>query len=273
MTHGSARSESAGDSLDPLALLLRGFAVEFLSAQQWSSLERVMAPGYRLNVGGFVLEGRDTAYRAAMIPQFQQFPGLCVTLHDVLLGERHLAIRFTEHGASLRDGGLRAAWQGVALFRAENGRLVEGWAEEDYFSRKRQLRSGVCDCIESPHPAPFDQRALPADADTEARARAWLADPRAVEALMADPAAQDGADPLRDFLIERTEVDVLFAAGARAAFHATFRGGLRAAPDAGGGREKRPAVLRAAGIVTMRAGLPCDARIVFDRLGFTRALR
>ena len=272
MTHVTSSLERAAKSLDPLAELLRGFAVEFLSAQQWSSLERVMAPGYRLNVGGFVLEGRDTAYRAAMIPQFQQFPGLCLTLHDVLLGEQHLAMRFTEHGASSRDGGLRAAWQGVALFRAENGQLVEGWAEEDYFSRKRQLRSGVCDRIEAPDPAPWDQRRVPADADAEAQARAWLADSDAVEALVADPSAQDGQDPLRDFRVDRTEVDALFAAGARVAFHATFRGSLLGAPD-GGGRENRPAVLRAAGIVTMRGGLPCDARIVPDRLGFTRALR
>lgn len=273
MTPVSGPPERAGDSLDPLAVLLRGFAVEFLSAQQWSSLERVMAPGYRLNVGGYLLEGRDTAYRAAMIPQFQQFPGLCVTLHDVLLGEQHLAMRFTEHGESLRDGGRRAAWQGVALFRAQNGRLIEGWAEEDYFSRKRQLRSGVCDRIEAPHLAPWDQRTLPADAGAEARARAWLADPDAVGALMADPTAEDGTVPLRDFRIERTEVDALFAAGARVAFHATFQGSLLCAPDAGGGREKRPAVLRAAGILTMRGGLPSDVRLVVDRLGFTRALR
>ncbi len=147
-------------SLSPQARALRGFAVDFLTAHDVSAVERVMDPAYRLSIGGHVLDGRDTSYLPATAAQLDQFPGLTVTVHDTILGSDGVAMRFTEHGASLRDGGRVAAWRGITLFRLQDGRLAQGWAEEDYFARKRQLKSGAPDPV-APARAP---RLGPADA-------------------------------------------------------------------------------------------------------------
>ena len=125
--------------LAPQAVLLRGFATDFLTSHDEAEVERIMDPAYCLSIGGFLLDGRDDSYFPATAAQLAQFPGLSVTVHDAIIGTDHVAMRFTEHGASVRDGGRVAAWGGVTLFRIADGRLAEGWAEEDYFARKRQL--------------------------------------------------------------------------------------------------------------------------------------
>ncbi len=261
-------------AMDPLAALLRGFAVRFLTCQEWEVLPLVMAPHYQLNVGGFLIEGRDEQYRGAMVAQFEQFPGLCVTVHDVVLGEQAIAMRFTEHGASRRDDGRRAAWQGVSLFRIENGHLYRGWAEEDYIARKRQLRSGVCDHIEAPHPSPWDSRMEGANPAAEQCARDWLKG-TALLSSSCGAITAGGADPELAGLIGdvTAEVDELFSAGDRVAFHVTCRGTYAGGfADVEASRVGSPITVRAAGIVSVHAGEVRKARVVADRLGLYRSL-
>ena len=80
------------------AQLLRGFATDFLTCHNTSIVERVMAPAYCLSIGGFLLDGRDDNYLPATAAQLDQFPGLCVTVHDTIIGVDAVAMRFTEHG-------------------------------------------------------------------------------------------------------------------------------------------------------------------------------
>lgn len=265
--------------LDPLAALLRRFAVDFLTGQAWNQLPDIMAPDYTLNVGGHVIAGREERYRPAMLAAFVQFPGLCVTVHDVVLAPGAMAMRFTEHGASLRDGGRCAAWQGVSLFRVQDNRLQVGWAEEDYLARKRQLRSGHCDAIEAPHNAPWDVRVQHPNATAEAVALAWLTAggccrPECIASTVT--AAGVSLDPEPDTLlhVEAVTVDDLFSAGDRVVFHAvargTYAGGYAELPPELTGQ---PAVLRAAGMLTVVDGAVIDARVVTDRLGLQRSLQ
>jgi predicted ester cyclase len=262
-------------SVDPLARLLRLFAVDLLTAQSWSVLPEIMADDYRLNIGGHVIAGRDTRYRPAMEQTFAQFPGLCVTVHDVLLGRDAMAMRFTEHGASRRSDGRSAAWQGVSLFRLNGGRMQVGWAEEDYFSRKRQLETGLCDSIEPPAPAPWDTVSRPPDAAIEATVREWVQSGALVTTTSVHWAG-DVTDPISSRLLEEESVTVddLFSAGERVAFHATlagtYRGGF-AGIDPGPARGHSE--LRIAGIATVRGDAVVEARVVSDRLGLQRALQ
>jgi hypothetical protein len=261
--------------IEPLASLLRRFAVDLLTAQSWSVLPEIMADDYRLNIGGHVIAGRESQYRPAMEQTFAQFPGLCVTVHDVVLGEDVMAMRFTEHGASRRSQGRRAAWQGVSLFRIRGGRMQVGWAEEDYFSRKRQLEIGNCDPIESPASAPWDAISRPPDAAAEAAAREWL---RSGAFLTTSGVrwAGDDTGPVSSRLLEAdaVTVDELFSAGDGVVFHATiagtYCGGFKGIDtDPARGR----AELRLAGIATTRGGAIAEACIVSDRLGLQRALQ
>ena len=260
--------------LAPQAVLLRGFATDFLTSHDEAEVERIMDPAYRLSIGGFLLDGRDDSYFPATAAQLAQCPGLSVTVHDAIMGTDHVAMRFTEHGASVRDGGRVAAWGGVTLFRIADGRLAEGWAEEDYFARKRQLKSGVCDPIRAPGAAPWDQPASAPENSTDDVVRAWLARPSFISDAAVDEIVIGG--PGFAALIDPTKVKInaLFTAGPRAAFHldlvGTYRGGF---DDVDQAAVDHDVTLRLAGMVDVDDGAVIRAQISGDRLGFQRSLR
>ena len=251
------------DAIHPNAALMRGFAIDLLSAHDLGAAERIMAPGYRLDTGGHALVGRDASYGPAIAAQLAIFPGLGVTVHELVLGERAAALRFTESGASRRQGGRVAAWGGVALFRIDDERLQSCWAEEDYFGRKRQFDAGVCDAIEAPHPAPWDSVPEAEDGTAEAVARAWLQRPDVLGS--GGPAALD---------IVATRINALFATVRRAAFHvdceAIYTGGFA---DVGAADRGIPVVLRVAGLLDVVDGEVAGVRSVADWLGLHKALR
>ena len=259
------------DALSAQGRLLRGFAVEFLTAHDASVARRIMAPDYALSIGGFLLAGRDDHYLPAIVAQHDQFPGLCVTAHDVVLGENAVALRFTEHGVSAREG-KASSWGGVTLFRIEDGRLKQGWAEEDYLARKLQLKSGVVNRIDSPHAAPWDEPVSVPNTVTEQIVRSWLADPSAL--LHASEEISAGGPSLGELFDPGSiEISFLFTAGARAAFHAVIEGSyLGGFADLDRERVGAQAMLPVAGIIDTCAGEVIRAQVCGDRLGLHRRL-
>ena len=259
-------------TLSPQARLLRGFASDFLTSHDLAEVPLIMDPAYALSIGGFLLDGRDDNYLPATAAQLELFPGLVVTVHDIVLGSEYVAMRFTEHGISEKQPGHAAAWGGVTLFRIENGRLRQGWAEEDYFARKRQLRSGVCDSIRAPHPCPWDQPVLPPDADTDAAARTFLA---RAGALLRDVDEISVEGPCFADLIESGVVvlNALFTAGNRAAFHVDVAGRyVGGFPDIDAARIGNAIILRIAGLLTVSEGRVTEVQAAADRLGCHRSL-
>jgi predicted ester cyclase len=265
------------ETLNPSARLLRSFAVDFLSSHDLGVIESIMVPDYCLTIGGHVLDGREKSYRPAIAMLFDQFPGLCVTVHDVMLAPGAVALRFTEHGASSKAPGGAAAWAGVALFRIEDGRLRCGWAEEDYFARKRQLKTGRCDPIAPPHAAPWDTGCEPAEPSTEEAVRRWLSEPAAclrpgpVEELSAEgPRCSElvsMSSPVSSNLVS------LVSAGKRAAFYVecsgSYAGGFA---DIDASLAGAPVMLRMSGLATVHEGQVTQAQVVADRLGLHRQL-
>ena len=234
-----------------------------------------MAPGYCLNIGGAVFDGRDDEYLPATAAQLDQFPGLNVTVHDVVIGENAIAMCFTEHGSSIQDEGRRAAWSGITFFFTDGERFVTGWAEEEYIARKRQLTLGQCEAIEPSHIAPWDIQARARNPENEALVRQWIAHSHPLKdipnnnrlsPLDPDP---EGLVDIRGF-----QVNALFSAGDRVVVHAQYHGIY-----AGGFGDLSPlligcqAGLRLAAIVTIVDGEIIAARITTDRLGLSRALR
>lgn len=256
-------------SIHPTAALLRGFAVDFLTGHDLEVPSRIMAPDYRLTIGGHVLQGRDDSYLPATATQLERFPGLCVTVHDLMIGDEAAAFHFTEHGASLRHDGQACCWDGVAVFRVRDGRLASCWAEEDYFSRKQQLSVGRCGQVQSPHVAPWDTDAAAPDPDVEKVARAWLSRDVPVATMGVD-VSEGTASPCPDDLVQvsETTINELFSAGRRVAFHVTQRGTYAGGfDDVKEGAVGTSAVLHAAGLLTVRRGEVVAARVTSDRLG------
>ena len=261
-------------TISPSARLLRGFAVDFLTCHNLAAVEMIMEPDYALSIGGFLLSGRDDNYLPATAAQLDQFPGLCVTVHDTVIGPDVVAMRFTEHGVSNRHDRRLSTWGGVTLFRIKNGRLHQGWAEEDYFARKRQLAESSCDIIEAPHPAPWDASCEVPDAEVEAVAGEWLTDPASwADAARIDEISAEGPRFADLVAIETIVIDQLFSAGQRGAFHLTcsgiYRGGFS---DINGTSIGQPVTLRLAGLFDVRDGQVARVQVTADRLGLNRSL-
>lgn len=53
-----------------------------------------------------------------------------------------VALRFSEHGASRRHGGARAAWGCIGLYPWNGRGLVSNAVEQDYTARAARLESG-----------------------------------------------------------------------------------------------------------------------------------
>lgn len=262
-------------AIAPTARLLRGFAVDFLTAHNAAAAEWIMDPAYCLSIGGHLFDGRDHSYLPATVAQLDQFPGLNVTVHDVIVGEDAVAMRFTEHGVSTRPAGKAAAWGGITLFRIHEGRLRHGWAEEDYFARKRQLKAGKCDAILPPHQTPWDHPALSPSKTTEAAVRRLLADPGA---LLERPGVEticSGGPAFGQVIVpDSLAINALFTAGPRAAFHVTcegrYAGGFCDLPQV---RAGQPVSLRMAAMATLDdSGAVAHVQVSADRLGLHRSL-
>lgn len=254
------------------ARLLRGFAIDFLTSHDVAAVEWIMDPRYRLSIGGFLLDGRDESYLPATAAQLDQFAGLCVTVHDTIFGIDGVAMRFTEHGVSGREG-TAAAWGGITLFRIANGRLAHGWAEEDYFARKRQLKSGECDAVLPPHAYPWDAPVMSPSAQVEAVVTSWASDPTFLAHPAVEQIASEGPRLDECFEPARTRISHLFTAGSRAALHLECEGHYSGGfADIDAKYVGAPAVLRIAAMVDVADGQIMRAQISADRLGLHRAL-
>src|SRR5438552_2751292 len=160
---------------EPFVALMRRYCIDYTARHDLSLCDDIMVPGYTLHMGVHHLAGRDEAYKPAAAAQFRQFPGLCLTVNEIICSGDRLALRFTEHGASARHDGARASWGGVGLYRWDGQRLLENYVEQDYFGRRRQLAGDGPDPVEPPAVAPWDTRSVPADQAAEAVVRTWLA--------------------------------------------------------------------------------------------------
>ena len=256
-------------SPDPFVALMRRYVVDYTNAHDLSVCDEIMEPDYVLRMGPHVVAGRDEAYKPATLTQLRQFPGLGLTVHEIVSSGDRLALRFSEHGASVRHGGHVAAWAGIGLYHWNGTRLTANHVEQDYLARRRQLSDGHPDPVEAPAPAPWDTTAEGPDPDAERLVRGWVATgPTTTPGVVCDDGRPTG--PLVD--TADVEVDDVFSAGERvgvhAALHGRFAGGLAGLED----RVGEPATLHLAALVRVRDGRVVAGRVVRDRLGLHRAL-
>lgn len=259
---------SASAAADSGVQLVRRWAVDWLAGRHPEVCEQILAPGYALLIGGYLLGPRET-YVPATLEQLARYPGLGLTVHRLVAGAEHVAIEFSEHGASVRLEGREASWSGVAVFRHDGAQLTHCWAEEDYAGRRRQLASGTSDPVAPPAVAPWDVLPGVPDPTGEEAVRAWLARPDLRSAPVVCDDEPFGRHPDRLLDVEDVEVHALFSSGPHVAFAATqtgrHLGGL--ADDTG-----QTVRLGLAGIVQTDGGAVVGGRVVRDRLGAGRGL-
>lgn len=247
----------------PLVDVARRFAIDWINRADESVPPTIMTSDYRVHIGETELVGLD-AYSGGTVGQLRQFPGLALTVHDLITDGDRLALVFTEHGTSAKNGAA-AAWAGVALFRWDGARLTENWTQEDYYARRRQLAGSAPDLIRTPAAAPWTTTPADPSPAAESAARKWLTAPVFEKIFLDDGLFAPAVS------IATVQVSELFSAGEQVAFAATwtgdYTGGLDDVPD------PRPGVtLGAAGVLTVRDGSVVGGTVVSDRLGLRRRL-
>lgn len=258
--------------MHPFVAVMRRYVVDYLLCQNPSVCAQIMTPDYVLHMGGTDLGPRDEVYVPAVVRQLEQFPGLGMTVHEIILDGEHLAMRFSQHGASTRHGGRRAAWGGIGLYRWDGQRLTSNYAIEDYYSRRRQLSDGDVAVVEAPAVAPWDAAVEPGDPGAEAAVRAWIAGPGLSEdnRVVVDDHRTGVAEPLIE--VETTVIDDCFSAGQRVAFHATQTGPYAGGLDVPESCVGEPVTLYTVGVVGCGQDGMMHGRVIRERAGLQREL-
>jgi len=260
--------------MEPFVALMRRYCVDYTNSHDQSVCDEIMEPEYVVHISGWDLP-RDAAYKPAVSRVFARFPGLQLQVHEFVTNGERLAMRFSEHGAATDAGGRLAAWGGIGLYRWNGRRLLENFVEQDFLAQEQQLESGRSAPLEAPHLDPWlATRAEPASAEAEAIVRGWLAkgDLRSAANAVIDGSwyAGPSESPLD---VDGVEVNDLFSAGARVAFHVSqrgrYRGGFAGVDSALVGRET---TLRCVGFARTHAGEVRDVRAITDRLGARQLL-
>ncbi len=262
--------------MHPFVGVLRRYVVDYLICQNAAVCAEIMEPDYVLHMGGTDLGPRDDVYVPAVVRQLQQFPGLGMTVHEIVFTEDRLAMRFSQHGASVKHAGRQAAWGGIGLYRWNGTRLTSNYAIEDYASRRRQLADGVPEAVESPAVAPWDGEPGVPDRAAEADVAEWLRGGSATgtgDHVWFDDLPVAATPPLLE--VHTTVFDDLFSVSGRVAFHVTqrgpYRGGLESigTPSSSIGRE---ATLYSVGVVHRDAEGHLHGRVIRERAALVRAL-
>lgn len=257
---------------EPFVALMRRYVNDYTNRHDVTVCPEIMEPGYTLRMGPHEVAGRDEQYIPASRRQFTQYPGLCLTVHEIHTNGDRLVMRFSEHGRSAKTG-VCAVWAGIGLYRWNGRKLVENFVEQDYLSRRRQLASGIPDAVDPPALAPWDTRAEPADPAAEAVVRQWIHSGGAT-GRPSPVRFDDGAGDAPLVSGSSAVVDDLFSAGEHVAFRLTvtgrYAGGLGA--QAGDAAPGHPATLHLVGAVRVERGRVVGGWIVRDRLGLARAL-
>lgn len=251
--------------------LMKGFCQDWLNRADPAACEAIMHSDYEVHIGGIVLSGLQE-YVPATLGQLQDFRGLAITVHELFTNGSEIALRFTEHGASLRAGGNAAAWRGIALFWTDGSLLVRNVTEEDYASRRRQLTAGVSDSVGEPAVAPWSTQPAAADLEAETRVRTWLEAGGLSGTGRGGLVFDNGVDAGPILTVDSTTVLDLFSAGESVGFHVLEYGGYREGLELPEALVGSPCSLSTVGMVRVGQDGRISGHLVRDRAGLRRSL-
>ncbi len=249
--------------------LLRRWVVDYFNSHDRSVAHEFILPSYALEIGDYVFAGRDEQWLPAVDQQMQAFPGMGMTVHQVVSAQDRVAVYFSEHGATK---GRMAVWSGVGIYRSNGQQLTGCIAQEDYMTRQRQLKNGRCDAVETPAVSPWDTVPLGPNPAAEAVVRHWLTQswPLTTQSVRCDDEHITGTS--LEFKVQSVEFTELFSSGDDVAFHARqtgqYLGGF-----AGIEASHKSWLFNVNGILRVQDAQVISGRIIRDRGGLKTRLQ
>lgn len=266
----SAETSSEGRAVPALASRLRRYCFAYTASHDPSVCDDIMIEDYTLHMGEFQIRGRDDNYKPAAERQYRQFPGLGMSVHDLLVTPERAALHFSEYGRSVLSG-TSAVWNGISMYHWDGERLTDCRVEQDYYSRRRQLRSGEPNRIEAPAHDPWAHPIEQPDAQVEAATREWLSR-NGLVTLAIGSMDDEPVTSVARIVLDRPEIEILdcFSGAGRAAFHVTATGTITGWPGAADGVIGKRTTVYYSGIAHVRGGQVVGARVISDRLAVER---
>lgn len=260
------------DEIPALADRLRRYCFAYTAAHDPSVCDAIMIEDYALHMGEFEIRGRDDNYKPAALKQYRQFPGLGMSVHDLLVTPERAALHFSEYGRSVLTGTI-AAWSGISMYHWDGDRLTDCRVEQDYFARRTQLRSGRPNPILPPAHDPWAVPIEEPEPNVEQTLREWLAAGGLATLEIGSLDDERVAPPAR-IVLDRPAYEILdcFSGTERAVFHATARGIVAAWAGAARDLLGKPALVYYSGIVRISDGNVTEARVISDRLAVERRI-
>jgi steroid delta-isomerase-like uncharacterized protein len=125
--------------------LVRRFFTEAWSTGDVSRRDAFLAPGYRGHIAG-AAEPIDADGWTAFLTAFRRaFPDATFTVQDMVAEGDRVAVRLTMRGTHLGEmnglppTGRRVTVTGISIERVADGRIVEGWNQNDALGLLQQL--------------------------------------------------------------------------------------------------------------------------------------
>ena len=127
--------------------IIRRHFIEGVTDKRPEVWDEIMAEDYRLDVGLAVdlLTGGRSGYQKGISAFWRAFPDMRVELHHLVAEDDLVVARYTERGTHTgvyrgrQPTGRSYTKHGFGMYRITDGRMVEGWIQEDDASFARDL--------------------------------------------------------------------------------------------------------------------------------------
>ena len=123
--------------------VLRRLYGEFVDRGNAGVLEEIVAPDFASEAAPAV-KGIE-AVKAVVLPVREAFPDLHHTIHDLVAEGDRVAVRWTMQGthrgpfAGIPATGKPVAFSAISIYRFQDGKIVELWAQVDRLGLLQQL--------------------------------------------------------------------------------------------------------------------------------------
>ncbi len=125
--------------------LLKRFYDEVVNGGKIAEIDNIWAPDMVWQMGGTVISGREAYKEMAQASVGGSFTEMHLDVLDIFSANDKVVVRFTNSGLNtgkfngMGPSGKRAKWNGIGIYRIENGMIAEAWFNEDFLNMYQQL--------------------------------------------------------------------------------------------------------------------------------------
>ena len=125
--------------------VVRRFIEECVNRNNLSLADELFSPGYINNAATSDIPPDLEGYKQRLAYMIEAFPDLNIAIEDIFSYEDRVAVRLTVRGThkgsyiGVPPTGVQATWTAIAIYKLEDGQIVERWENRDEHALMKQL--------------------------------------------------------------------------------------------------------------------------------------